>query len=89
VSRNSTLLDYPSIVKVKVKLRLTVSQSVCLGVEPHLGHMTRKLLIDLIGESCSLVYGGALSNERLGLSFVSQSSVLGLCRYVQYIYRTY
>jgi hypothetical protein len=28
-------------VKVKVTLRLTVSQSVNLGVEPHLGIMTR------------------------------------------------
>jgi hypothetical protein len=33
-----------SYVKVKVTLRLTVSQSVCLGVEPHLGPMTRYLL---------------------------------------------
>jgi hypothetical protein len=30
-------------VKVKVTLRLTVSQSVCLGVEPRLGLMTRYL----------------------------------------------
>jgi hypothetical protein len=28
-------------VKVKVTLRLTVSQSVSLGIEPHLGLMTR------------------------------------------------
>jgi hypothetical protein len=32
-------------VKVKVTLRLTVSQSVSLGVEPHLGLMTRYLLL--------------------------------------------
>jgi hypothetical protein len=31
--------------KVKVTLRLTVSQSVNLGVEPHLGLMTRYLLL--------------------------------------------
>jgi hypothetical protein len=31
--------------KVKVTLRLTVSQSVILGVEPHLGLMTRYLLL--------------------------------------------
>jgi hypothetical protein len=31
--------------KVKVTLRLTVSQSVSLGVEPHLGLMTRYLLL--------------------------------------------
>jgi hypothetical protein len=30
-------------VKVKVTLRLTVSKSVSLGVEPHLGLMTRLL----------------------------------------------
>jgi hypothetical protein len=32
-------------VKVKVTLRLTVSQSVSLGVEPHLRLMTRYLLL--------------------------------------------
>jgi hypothetical protein len=32
-------------VKVKVTLRLTVGQSVRLGVEPHLGRMTRYLLL--------------------------------------------
>jgi hypothetical protein len=32
-------------VKVKVTLRLTVSQPVSLGVEPHLGLMTRYLLL--------------------------------------------
>jgi hypothetical protein len=32
-------------VRVRVTLQLTVSQSVCLGVEPRLGHMTRYLFI--------------------------------------------
>jgi hypothetical protein len=32
-------------VRVKVTLRLTVSQSVSLGVEPHLGLMTRYILL--------------------------------------------
>jgi hypothetical protein len=32
-------------VKVKVTLRLTVSQSVSLGVVPHLGLMTKYLLV--------------------------------------------
>jgi hypothetical protein len=32
-------------VEVKVTLRLTVSQSVSLGVEPHLGLMTRYILL--------------------------------------------
>jgi hypothetical protein len=31
-------------VRVRVTLRLTVGQSVCLGVEPHPGLMTRCLL---------------------------------------------
>jgi hypothetical protein len=54
-------------VKVKVTLRLTVSQSVSLGVEPHLGLMTRYLLLF---DSYGLVLRGALSDERTGLSFV-------------------
>jgi hypothetical protein len=33
------------VVKVKVTLRLTVSQSASLRVEPHLGLMTRYLLL--------------------------------------------
>jgi hypothetical protein len=46
----------------------TDGQSVSLGVEPHLGLMTRCLLLF---DSCGLVFvGGALSDERTGLSFV-------------------
>jgi hypothetical protein len=48
-------------------MRLTVSQLASLGVEPHLGLMTRYLL--LFG-SYGLVLCGALSDERTGLSFV-------------------
>jgi hypothetical protein len=33
--------------QVKVTLRLTVSQSVSLGIEPHLGPMTRYLRVFL------------------------------------------
>jgi hypothetical protein len=36
------------VYKVKVTLRLTVSQSVCLGVVPRLGHMTSNLFGILI-----------------------------------------
>jgi hypothetical protein len=36
-----------SHVRVRVTLRLTVSQPVCLGVVPHLGHMTRNLFFVL------------------------------------------
>jgi hypothetical protein len=46
---------------VKVTLRLTVSQSVSLGVEPHLGLMTRYLLLL---HSYGLVFCGAPSLTR-------------------------
>jgi hypothetical protein len=42
-------------VGVKVTLRLMVSQSVSLDVEPHLGLMTRYLLLS---DSYSLVFVG-------------------------------
>jgi hypothetical protein len=45
----------------------SVSKSVSLGVEPHLGLMTRDLLLF---DSHSLVLRGARSDERTGLSFV-------------------
>jgi hypothetical protein len=61
-------------VRVRVTLRLTISQSVSLGVEPHLGFMTRYLLLcDCYG----LVSWGALSDERTGLSIVY---AVGLCQ---------
>jgi hypothetical protein len=53
--------------QVKGTLRLTVSQSVSLGVKPHLGPMTRYLLLC---DSYGLVLGGTLSDERTGLSFL-------------------
>jgi hypothetical protein len=56
--------------KFKVTLQLTVSQSVSLCVEPHLGLMTRYLLLF---DSYGLVFfflWGALSDERTGLSFI-------------------
>jgi hypothetical protein len=47
-------------VKVKVTLRLTVGQSVRLGVEPHLGLMTRYLLLfDSYGLQTGIRYIGA------------------------------
>jgi hypothetical protein len=42
------------LIKVKVTLRLTVSQSVSLGVESHLGLMTRYLLLF---DNCGLTRG--------------------------------
>jgi hypothetical protein len=44
-----------------------VSQSVSFGVKPHLGFMTRYLLLF---DSYGLVFVDALSNEKTGLSFV-------------------
>jgi hypothetical protein len=41
-----------SVSQVKLTLRLTVSQSVNLGVEPHLGLMTRYLLLSWQLRSC-------------------------------------
>jgi hypothetical protein len=55
-------------LKVKVTLLLTVSQSVSLGVEPRLRLMTRYLLLfDSYG---LFLLWSALSDERMGLSFV-------------------
>jgi hypothetical protein len=55
--RASYIFPLASQSQVKVTLRLTVSQSVSLGVEPHLGLMTRYLLLlDTYG----LVFVGCL-----------------------------
>jgi hypothetical protein len=56
----SQLLLTTDSSKVKVKLRLTVSQSVSLSGEPHLGLMTKYLLLF---DSYGLVLWGALSHE--------------------------
>jgi hypothetical protein len=46
----------------------TDSQSVCLGVEPNLGLLTRDFFFFKV---TVLSFGGALSDERSGLSFAS------------------
>jgi hypothetical protein len=56
-------------------LRLTVSQSACLGVEPTLAFMT---IYYFLSEGCCLKVAvlslwGALSDERSGLSFIMLS----------------
>jgi hypothetical protein len=66
--RNSSEVN--SEVEVEVTLRLTASQSVSLGVEPHLGLMTRYLLLFCQLRSCFFGGRGALSDERTGLPFV-------------------
>jgi hypothetical protein len=53
-------------VKLKVTLWQTVSQSISLGVEPHLGVMTKYLLLFSQLRSCSV--WDAFSDERTGLS---------------------
>jgi hypothetical protein len=84
VSRAQILRSQPPVqnslsslsqVKVKVTLRLTVSQSVNLGVEPHLRLMTRYLFLSWQLRYCFL--WGALSDERLGLYFIYAT---GLCQ---------
>jgi hypothetical protein len=60
---------YPSFSDSRaVTVRLTVGQSVSLGVEPNLGPLTRDIFF-LKLQSC-LIWG-ALSDERSGLSFVN------------------
>jgi hypothetical protein len=61
-----------------VTLRLTDNQSVCLGVEPHLGLMTRYLLLF---DNYDLFFWGAFSNERVGLSFVHAVTVFYCVRF--------
>jgi hypothetical protein len=72
--KRSGLELYTSYIKVQVTLRLTVSQSVNLGVEPRLGPMTRCLLLLNV---MVLFLWGALSDERTGLSF---SHATGPCQ---------
>jgi hypothetical protein len=59
-------------VKVKITLRLTVSQSGCLGVEPNLGLLTRDFFFFKV---TVLSLWGVLSDKRSGLSFVSLLSI--------------
>jgi hypothetical protein len=67
-------------VRVRVTLQLTVSQSVHLGVEPDLGLLTRDIFF--FWKVTVLSFGGALSDERSGLSFVSLQSVSIYTKYL-------
>jgi hypothetical protein len=69
----TTAVQMAAPVRVRVTLQLTVSPSVCLGVEPNLGLLTRDLTFFF--KVTVLSFGSALSDERSGLSFVS------LCQY--------
>jgi hypothetical protein len=67
-TKHLTFLGTNTKVKVKVTLRLTVSQSVCLGVEPKYGTFDQRFFFSKF-HSCH--FWGALSDERSGLSCVS------------------
>jgi hypothetical protein len=54
-NERSHYVRVPVVTQVKVTLRLTVGQSLSLGVEPHLGLMTRYLLLF---DSYGLVFVG-------------------------------
>jgi hypothetical protein len=54
------------IVRVRVTLQLTVSQSVRPGVEPDLGLLTRDIILFFFWKVTVLSFGGALSDERSG-----------------------
>jgi hypothetical protein len=73
-------------LRVRVTLQLTVSQSVCLGVEPRLGFMTRLFIYLFLVKVTVLLIWGALSDEKSGLSLVSQSFVVKslVSIYIQY-----
>jgi hypothetical protein len=66
-TRRGTVEVFDPASKVKVTLRLTVSQSVSLGVEPHLGSWPDIYYYLTV---TVLFLWGALSDERTGLSFV-------------------
>jgi hypothetical protein len=70
----TTTLSEDCLTNIRI-LRLTVSQSVGLGVEPNLGLMTTYLFFFWQLRSCFL--WGDLSDERTGLSFVYAA---GICQ---------
>jgi hypothetical protein len=93
---NDSLLTFKAGVRVRVTLRLTVSQPVSLGVEPLLGLMTRFLVLP--SDYCCLCpLGGAPSLTRgrvchLSVVFVMifmscQNIYISIytLRYVQYV----
>jgi hypothetical protein len=71
-SRSYVRISQPPVSSQSQSHIATDGQSVrSLGVEPHLGLMTRYLLLF---DSYTLVFVGGLSDERTGLSFVHAAS---------------
>jgi hypothetical protein len=66
-SYQASCIIYSYIAKVKVTLHMTVSQSLCQGIELILGLMTSYYFLC---EGCFLKFAVALSDERSGLSFL-------------------
>jgi hypothetical protein len=79
-------ITIPDIIKVKVTLQLTVSQSLCRGIEPILGLVTRYYFLSegYFLKFAVLSFWGALSNERSGLSFVFLCLVI--CHYLHQVF---
>jgi hypothetical protein len=72
-------------VRVRVTLQLTVSQSVCLGVEPNLGLLTRDIIIFFLSYSLALFGAPSLTRGRVcHLSVYSQSTVVS-----QYLHKIF
>jgi hypothetical protein len=86
--KSSVYESLPKYPTVRVTLQLTVSQSVCLDVEPTCGRLTRYcFLFKSLGlEFVVPSLWGALSDERRGLSFVSHSLVICLCVHLLLIF---
>jgi hypothetical protein len=101
----SLWLTYESeSVRVRVTLRLTVGQSVCLSVclsWCRASSGAHDQILITVWQLLSCPWEGALSDERTGLSFASQSAVLGqlsvkynfyilhVSHVSEYIYKTY
>jgi hypothetical protein len=70
---------------------LTVSQSVCLGVVPTFGRLTRYcFLFKTLGlKFVVMSLWGALSDERPGLSVVSHSLVICLCVHLLFTFLSF
>jgi hypothetical protein len=75
----------PGRVRVRVTLQLTVSQSVCLGVEPDLGLLTRDNFF--LESYCFVIWGRPLWRE-VG-SVICQSLSLQSTVVIQYLHNLY